>query len=37
MKGRALSKDEKEQVDIAQRVLDCLESEKDVRCGTLNL
>ena len=32
VKGRALSKDEKEAVDIAQKVLDCLESEKDVRC-----
>lgn len=31
VKGRALSKDEKEQVDIAQRVLDCLERDVDVR------
>jgi len=33
VRGRALKKEEQEQVDIAQRVLDVLKSDKDVRCG----
>ncbi len=32
VRGRALKKEEQEQVDIAQRVLDVLKSDKDVRC-----
>ena len=31
VRGRALKKEEQEQVDIAQRVLDVLKSDKDVR------
>lgn len=33
VKGRAPNKDEKEQIEIAQKVLACLEGEKDVRWG----
>ena len=32
MRGRALKKEEQEQVDIAQKVLDVLKAGKDVRC-----
>ena len=33
VKGRAPNKDEKEQIEIAQKVLACLEGEQDVRWG----
>ena len=33
VRGRALKKEEQEQVDIAQKVLDVLKSDKDVRCA----
>ena len=33
IKGRAPNKDEKEQIEISQKVLACLEGEQDVRCA----
>ena len=35
MRGRALKKEEQEQVDIAQKVLELLKSGKDVRCADI--
>lgn len=36
IKGRAPNKDEKEQIEIAEKVLACLESGKDIRCSILH-
>ncbi len=33
IKGRAPNKDEKEQIEIAEKVLACLESGQDIRCA----